>query len=612
MKGLTTKMRMIGLLLLPCLVLIWACEQEPYETEEAMPGEGAVMEEARETAGPLPEIPMPRTPEPVEIPAAPKPGSNQIFAYFKIHEPQTLVDEFDAWAHALNPQSAPGDFRAQVETQYGDLSAFGAGDNVIVAVVQDPMSPMMGTGMGLGGLMPVGPDTEFAQNVSRMTGGTMAAVEDGVAFASAPSTLDKVTTLSENMQALMNAAMPTDMQLLLNTDALMQMFGPMIQNFVGMMQGMMMQNLQQQGQMSAQEAQRTMKILQAEIQMMLDFLNQVDAMTINANLEEEEAELSFVVAPKSGTAVADYFDSEMIAAPDLTVYLEEDQVMRGQMAIRNMEKWVQFNKKFMDELAMTTDTAVLEEIDQLMSRWAETGRWDYAFGLDLAGDPVKFTYEGVAIVENFETARGLLDEYMSALSEGGAIKKYYEAMGIRMDVQGEPQTEDFHGYTLKKYMINFQPMGAMGAEQTEEWNQMFGQMQFETLFMDPVVLFTLNKPVAAMGEAVLAGDLNEPAQAMMAYNPGGHVYFDIDVTQFMRFMLTQSGQPIPPNMPEDADPIMLAGFHQQGNGFYRMRIPQSLIQGMSPRVVEPIPQQPMQAPMEQMQEPEATTPAPGQ
>ncbi len=515
--------------------------------------------------------PEPRPAGQIDIPKSVKPEDGTMLAYARLREPNKLIDRMGAWVSVFNPQMTPDSLRQQMAQQGFDPSEFREGGNGAV-FVWTPANPQMPQ-PAMGGYIPAAPESGIATTLKAQMGEqNVVPAEGGVAFAQTPDAMTKVSASLPALSALANAPASADLQLYAAMDNILAQYGMQLQQAMGMMSMMMAGK----GQTPAAQ-----QMMQAQMQTFQDGLNQMQSMQFMVNFDPEALELAAVVTAKEGSAMAGYLQDGPISAPDLTQYLMAPGLMRGQASMKDMAGMIELQKKTMAAYA-ATNPAAMQKLSAKMDEFAQMGKTDYGFSLNLRTEG-GFVYEGLMQTEKSDECKEKLRGAVELINDPD-VNKLYQDMGLNISAKASPDAREVNGYKVDHYDITIEPNEKMLANAKPEeqalLKKFFNNASLVSAQVGSILLFTYGAPIDDLLGRLLSGQGGQSAEAIKSFPAGGWLYLDVNVAEYARMMK----QILPPNeaaripeVPSGVPAMTFFGFHDQGQGYYRMQLPKGLI-----------------------------------
>ena len=178
----------------------------------------------------------------------------------------------------------------------------------------------------------------------------------------------------------------------------------------------------------------------------------------------------------------------------------------------------------------------------------------------------------------------------------GVINDFYKNMGMSISLTAEPDARQVKGHAVDRYRFEIQfldPEMASAADQAMI-NAMLKDQIFEMAQVGPYVAYSMGEPLEALVDRLYAGGGGGSSPAVQAFSGGGVAYVEINpnalrdtILMGMNFARTMNPAVPMDQVPEiaaGAPPLVFAGFHQQGKGYYRLRVPRGLLTAIQPAV----------------------------
>lgn len=535
-----------------------------------------------------PPAPKVRTAPPVQIPAPTSVENPNIFAYLKLREPNKLVDRLGDWTSLFQPGTNGAALRTILQSQGIALSDFRSGSHIGLFLF-DPTANVMKPPMA--GLFPIPYNSDTARQLAKAMGGdNITSVSENTIIARDQEGLAQAIKSADTLNALNKASMPTDLAFYLNSQALMDKYGPVLRQQIQTIQALM-SLAKPQGKMDMAQMQR---ILGVEMQAALDALEQTKYLGFNLDMPAEALDFSLILKAKAGTGLEKGLMGGPVAAPELTQFLDKTAFVKTGQSVRDLGTLIDLYMKYLgmavgpsQEAAMKQMKADLEPFKKI-----KDAHWSTSIAISPEG---KMIYEGVMMTGDNDAMMKLIQEKMTVWINQGPLHDFYKGMGVEMMAKVNPKARKVRGWPVQVYEIQMTINQNMPAESRARIEKMFGNMAMEISQMGPYVLFTMGKPLDGLADRVFSEQGNEPIEAVRAYPPGGVLYVDFNLPALVNSM---KGTMKPeeaariPAFPAGTPPITGFGYHGEGMAYYRMMIPRALLGAASGQNVQPAAQNP--------------------
>jgi hypothetical protein len=565
----------IAVALLACLpaALLTACKKEqPMQQAGRLPAVTTVHAKATPTPTPVP-TPVP----PVAMPPAVEAEDANLLAYARLREPAKSLERAAAWASRVDPSMTSDTLRQQLQIMGVDPAQLRPGANLAVFLYKS--SDPAVSRPGWAALVPTTAESPLGQSAAKVFNAqAQGKVGNDVLLASNQATLQAAQAAGAKLKAISEASMQTDVQIYLNVAGLMTQYGPMLRNGVTMLQGMAAGAAAQSKDPKAMvQAQQMQRILGAESTAFFDALDQIQSLTINLDLAPQAFELALVARAKPGTAVSAAFNKPPISAPDLARFVTGDHTMEMQISVSDMKGLSDLYLKYGLMVLPADKPEPIQQLKDMLSKMVAVGPMDYAFALDFQpGQPM--VYEGLARVAKPEQMIQIMRENVVAAKLNlmgelsGGVKYEVVAKEKARTVQGQPVDQ----YVMK---INFPPN--LPSQQAEMIKKMWGEgpITVEAMPLGSLVLFSMGRPIDELARRVASGATGATMPAQKAFEPGGCFYMDMNMIKYLQWIMSiMAPQAAPmPAIGASVPPLSLAGYHQNGAGYYRMKFPRELV-----------------------------------
>jgi hypothetical protein len=510
-------------------------------------------------------------------PEAPAVNDPNLFGYVRLREPNKALDRVAAWIAlaSANAGFSADALRQQAKARGMDLSQLRAGGNVVVLVWKpaDPTGqPTWAT------VLPIKAGTPMATQLAAMSHSAQnGPLGEDLLLASDQATFQAATAQSAALSALADGAMTVDLQASLSAETIMAQYGTMARNQITTLVGIMGQAQQRGNPNAAQQAQiqQTQKILQAESTAALDGLDQVKTNVINVNLDPTALEISSVVTAKAGSTLETVLKKSPEQAPDLAKFIGGGYTFVGQAALKDTAIFADIYEKYLPQMLPPDQQATIDQFKKMMEDMKQLGPVVYAGGVNFAvGKPINM--EAVALSDNPELMKKIGEDNLKASFDLSAAM----SGGMKFDTTIAKNVRMAHGQSVDQVKVKITFPAGVPPQQAKAMTAIFGgnEMTMETLTMGKLRLIAMNHPIDALADRVASGTAVGALASQSAFEPGACVFGEIDSVGYMKTILSMMGGA---NVPAGvkASPVMAAAYHEDGMGYYRLRVPSDVVTG---------------------------------
>jgi hypothetical protein len=537
--------------------------------------------------------PAPKSTAAVPVPAAADFGDSGLVMCLRLRAPSQLVDRVGFWASQIDPAHNADSMRRELLPFGIDPAPLRAGENLSFFAW---LPPDLNSEPGWAVLIPADAASSTVATARALSGAESAEqLGKCVMIASDAATREKAMAIAGALEAMQAESLGADLQIDVNIESLMAQYGPMVRTQIEQLKSvfaMATGMASAQGPDAAKQMEMTKRMLDVELDATLDAAEQIRTLTVCMDLPKDNAELSVIVRPRAGTGMAGFFDKKPMEAPNVARYIAGDRLIQSQVSVADMKTIGEVYIKYLTMILPPDEPERLQKFQEMFDAMADQGRLDYALAMDfLPGQGMQG--EGVIQVKDPErlmelTRDSIVDLKTYALSEiAGGIETETTIRQAAREVLGQP---------VDQIEITMSLPAGMNSQQKMVMQMMMGSgpITAETMRMGSAVLVSWGQPIDNLAQRVSDGGGGSKLQAQELFEPGGCSYMDMKLLQYVsRFLTTM--MPILPDlsaMVESAPPLSVAGYHQNGVAYYRLKVPVGIPQAIR-KVIESFERQSM-------------------
>lgn len=515
--------------------------------------------------GPQPPAPEVRQAKPVAIPQVALPGAGKIPVYVRVREPLKTIERISEWTSVTQPTLTAKSIEQNIETAGMPIGKFQPGANALVAIWPQP------TEYNIGGILPLAEGTELA-NLGMET---EPIAGDGMLFG-ADSTgvaMKQVKAVRDDLVKIQKSPMASDVEVAVDVEGLWGVYGPLARMGLPRLINNMiqMQSMQQKKEIPA----NIESILTAEATAAMDLLDQMRDLTLRASFDRDAIELSFVMTPKAkdgATTLTKFLSAEPVVAPELTRYVSRNEIV-GQMTMRDINAYMNIVYSYMGTVLKPGE---IEELRRQFAGIEKIGTLHTAAGYSMSPN-VGFHGEYVMMADRPDELMKVIHDKMS-IANNGPLHDFYMGLGMDVRVSSQPLERDYKGCAVKKYEMTM----AAGPNATDldrkMMSKMFpGKLPVEIARIGNIVVVTLGEPADGLIDRVLAPEGRSPSRAVMTFPAGAVFYMDMNIVSYLHNVGDMMPGMPKMNLPASAPPVIVAGYHQQGQAYYIFQVPREMV-----------------------------------
>ena len=506
-----------------------------------------------------------RTSPPIELPVVSTELDNALLGFGRINDVEALANQIERapW-NVTEARSMLGPVLGSAQTPSARRVAL-----FVLAGAQN-----LGTPPPMIVLVP-DPAGEDGQDPWGLLAGAVEKVEvDGrVLAATTPAAAELLRVRQAELLAVADAAMSGQVQWHLNVENLMRDFAPMIQMMeaaAGM--GIAAALQAERPDAPPEEIARLQRIVQIEIQALKDLLNQTLAITWDLSLTDNAIDFTTMLKARPNTTLAGIYSDEPVAHSNVMSLLESGSLATAHLAMTDMRRMSDIYLKYITQLIPAEQTDIQEQIRVTFDRWANMGAMDVGYAFTLTEDNA-FALHGLIGCDDSDALMAAIREYILETKVEVMNAMMYGARYTEMAVEEAARSID--GRPVDRYTMSIELDSTVPPAQQELMRMMVNNGRFEleiTAVDDNVVALSMNEPVDQVVDRYRKGASSSALAAESVYPPGGWAYLDFNVGQYLQMLQDVTGQTLP-LAADDLEPLIMAAYHQQRVGLYRMQIP---------------------------------------
>ena len=522
----------------------------------------------------------------VTMPAALAPADGDLLVYIRLRAPQDVLNQLGEWVGMFQPGMNAEALTGTLQMMGLDLSQLRAGGNAAAFLWfkspsgQEQQQPAAGGGSpSLALLIPASPESQLAKTLAErkptLAQGTVAG---DLLLAKDQASLALAQQSAKELAKLNSAPLAEDVQAYVNVDGLMKLFGPMAHGFAGMA-GAKVGQAKVPGQTDEQAAQMQ-RIVKGEVDAFFRVIDQVDRVTLLDDVEANHLELSTVVQAKPGSKLAALLTGGPSTAPDLSSCLAPGYVMGMQLSVPDTAGLIEVYEGMIKRMYPPDQPEGLQQILNAMDGWKQIKSLDYAFAM-YSGNQGKMRFNGVMRTSSQDQAETLLKLMRESpkIMEAGAFGAL--SMGVKYHAQVHQGVRQLDGHAVDRYEMSIELPEGFPKQQSQIMKRMYGDtMVCEAVRLGRSVLVAVNEPVDALYRRFENPPAGAGLAAMKEFEPGAAFYADVDVARYVELvgsMISDTGRAAPTLPKIIGPPLTIAGYHQDGRGWYRLRVPRELV-----------------------------------
>lgn len=394
-------------------------------------------------------------------------------------------------------------------------------------------------------------------------------------------------------QAVSKDAADTPIWAYVNMQTVSKMFGPMIQA--------KMQEARQAMQKAQSEAAEDMPfnpsgLMDMYMSMLNSLMQETQFLSLSLSPAPAVARLGLTVAAVPETDMARFLSPRKQADRQLQHlgYLQNGAVMNfaassdPESAGAMMEAYKQFSEQIMGAM-LEEDEA--EEVMVMMEDWLGVfgGSASWSFAVDPSGKP-PFAAQYVAEIDDEVKLGELLEKAADLIDEDGAIAKFYEKMGLKVELDLKEDVETYKGVSIDALTFS---MDAVGMDADAPQAQMIGAMyggdwNLRLAVVDKLLLYVLSndpsKAIRGMIDQAKSGgpgQVPSEVQAAMDLIPDAKdadFFATYNYLRILKLVTAMMPMPMPATQMQSQSNIALAGNIDAGKLSIQAALPKQHLQ----------------------------------
>ena len=507
-----------------------------------------------------PKLPVP-TVQPIEVPmpAPPPPSDAPLFAYLKVRDLTGTMGLFGG-AATLGPLA---------QAQGVSLDEIAAGKPLSL-FLWDPDRVDSPFALPLVGLFPVPAQGTVARRLTSMHDSLQAeAWGEQTSIAMNGQALDRARAQKDTLLGLSGAPTPFDALLYVHIDAVLSKYAPVLRQGIRAMQPLLMMTAARQP--GSPSPASTMAMFEG----LVTSLEALRAAALGVRPYDGGVELSALVQDKA----AKPGDKGPIAAANLAQFLPAGDV-KLVWNTRDIQRMVDFYMRLYGPM-LDEQPQLRTVVQGMVDEWVKLGRkMEMAVSFTLGGDKAFRAY-GLMRVDS-PAAMLALGRKTVGLMQQGPVHDAYARLGVDLQLTGKQGVRKVQGWPVDRYEYkSVLTPAAQNSPAKPFWEKLTG-MSYEVAQVGPYVVYALNAPVDDVVKALFKGPVagSPGMQALSAYPAGGSFYADINFSSLFKGMAALVPAELAgrmPSLPPEAGPLLLFGYDAGEVGYYRARIPMTLI-----------------------------------
>lgn len=336
--------------------------------------------------------------------------------------------------------------------------------------------------------------------------------------------------------------------------------------------------------MDPETAQSTLRILQAELQVLLSLAGQCEIAEIVLLPKDGSLQIKETYMARPGTRLATLLNSPKINQPNPKI--QSGLVGKAAIALdctmANPEALTLF---FGEEMGVLLEVLGLQSADvagwnQMMKTSMSFYGGSFSETIDFGGDK----FMDICCIMDVKDEAAALEYYKTSIADMAPVLKLYKNLGMEMSMDFKENVREHAGVNIHQYKISLKMSEEQMAALTS-MNMDFGNMDCDIAVCDGLMLCAMgDTKVETLIDRVKNGDFTvEPLKARSVYPADGFFYCDIDVARYMSgiasIMPKDPNNPLPQiaAMLQGSEPVTSAGFRENGMVMCSANIPGSLL-----------------------------------
>ncbi len=220
------------------------------------------------------------------------------------------------------------------------------------------------------------------------------------------------------------------------------------------------------------QAEAVKKILQAEVDFVLSFLEQIETLNLGIDVKAEGLRISQSTLATKGSNLANFISIQSPHRSSLLGFIPSDAGMIGNISIKVTPELIQGYVEFLKMIYEATpgvDPATIDHLSQWITEFFKAFGEEFAFGLSTADEKLRMVY--LYNVQNPSKAKQLMEEYPQLLAP---MMNFYKSTGTEFDVKISDKM-NYHSGEILVYKMNLKTGATTDPEAQEAFTKLFGK-----------------------------------------------------------------------------------------------------------------------------------------
>ena len=334
-----------------------------------------------------------------------------------------------------------------------------------------------------------------------------------------------------------------------------------------------------------------MKILQAEIGMLLSIAGQCDTFEISMIPTGTSIQIAETIAARPSSPLAALLNAPAVNQPNSVVRagLAGDAAIAIEGVMANPDALTAFMCNELEPImkAFDLDADTLASWDEMMKSSMGLYAGSFSETLTFGGD----SFMNLAYVVEIKDEDAALEYLKKSMSDIAPMLALYENLGMPMTMEFKEDAREHSGVKIHQFKVAIDmPDEQMAA--LEAMNMNLSNMSFDIALCNHLMLYTMGETkIETLIDRVRDEDFDvKPLQARQVYPDGGFYYCDVDVAKYLSglgsIIPQDPSNPLPQMavMLSGAEPVTSAGFQNDGSVMWSINLPVSLMVKISEAV----------------------------
>ncbi len=493
-----------------------------------------------------------------------------------------LVDGAASISSSVSPSMNASMLKVMLGTALGDPGLEGIAPGKGLAVVAlDPTNIFAVVEIGEAKASAYQETLEIQGMASEYAGGMLVIAPD-------ESLVAKGQAVAADVKAQLLSKRSPTLRIAMQPAALLSTYKEDVDGFMELLPTLMGMSLEQEPPAEGIDPLGALKILEAEMRVIVSMASQCDAMEIVIAPKNGGLQISKTLSATPGSKLAKVLQAPSTRAnPKVQAGLLGDSAIAVDGTMDNVDAIADFVESEILALSkdMEIDAAAIKTISDTMKKWIDVYGGGFSEAIDFGGE----SFMNIGYVMEVKDAAKAMQLFGSMEKDMAPLLDLYKSMGVPMNFEFKSNVREYKGVMISQMKVGVEmpEMAEADAQMLEMMNLNLGNMAYDVAIVDGLMVYSMGGTgVETMIDRIKdAGFRPAPLKARSVFPANAVFYCDIDVAKYIEGIASimplpdDSSNPLPGiiAMMQGAEPITAAGFLENGMAMGSVNIPGSLI-----------------------------------